>query len=531
RPGAGRGTAGGGGVGQHGDGSSVSERAGRLYDLWHEADPAERQKMLAASAGRFATTAYDLKDGRSPVLQFRGVDDSPAGALALSSVDELRFADTSARRFNAGANPATGREADTVRDQLARDVFEARAARRDSPRAEFQEIKRTLDATRLLAKLAHTHGVIPAKYPVTKGRDGSDRIRVGNRNLNVSDFLTKELNLPWSEAARTMREVYREQTGGTGRHAARQVPAPSLWREFQGHRDDLVARERAQWVEQGRSERERRSAVRSTFVTSRSRINADEAMTPAERRAAISIARMARIEQEKLLRASIEAERADLKERMRVPLDERYRAFLVERAQAGDDRALDELQRLRPVDLQDADPLRARIRAARQLEANAIIYRSSAITHEVGRNGDVTYKRNGASMLVDEGRSVRLWESDRDAIETALRLAQQKFGDTLALSGPEEFQLEAARVAAEFGLMVRFEDPMLDAAMNERRREIEAERTAQRDLQREIDAVARRQAQERMGSVRSDPPAPGADRTRPASDAPERDNGDPDIDL
>ncbi|KWF37421.1 LPD7 domain-containing protein [Burkholderia pseudomultivorans] len=507
----------------------VGQRAGQLYDLWHEANPIERQRMLAASASKFAAAGYDLKDGRSEALRFRGIDDVPAGAVDLWRVDELRFADTSTRRFNGRANPATGREADTVRDQLARDVFEARAARRDSPRAEFQEIKRTLDATRLLAKLAHTHGVIPGKYLVTKGRDGSDRIRVGNRNLNVSDFLTKELNLPWSEAARTMREAYRDQTGDVGRHAARQMPAPSLWKEFQNHRGDLVARDREQWVEQGRREQERRSAVRSTFMNSRSRINADQTLTPAERRAAISIARMARIEQEKALRASIEAERAELKERARMPLDERYRAFLKDRAQAGDDRALAELQRLRPIDQYGDDPLRARIHAARQLEANAIIYRSSAITHEVERNGDVTYKRNGAAMLVDEGRSVRLWDSDRDAIETALRLAQQKFGNTLALSGPEEFQLAAARVAADIGLMVRFEDPALDAVMTDRRREIERERTAQRDLQRAIDAAARLQAQERMRGVQSDPAAPGDARTRPDNDVPERDSSDPDI--
>ncbi|KVW77427.1 LPD7 domain-containing protein [Burkholderia ubonensis] len=512
----------------------VSERAGQLYDLWHDADPDERHRMLAATAGRFAVNEYVLKDGRSPAMQFRGIDDSPAGAMHLSSVEELRFADTSARRFNAGANSATGREADTVRDQLARDAFEGRAVRRDLPRSEFQEIKRRLDATRLLAKLAHTHGVIPEKYPITKGRDGSDRIRVGSRNLNVSDFLTKELNLPWSDAARTMREAYSEQTGGTSRHAARQAPAASLWKDFQDRRDDLVARERAQWVEQGVREQERRSAIKSTFAGARNRINADETLTPAERRAAVSIARMERIEQEKALRASIEAERAELKERARTPLDERYRSFLKERAQAGDSRALAELQRLRPIEPQDSDPLIARVRVARQLEANAIIYRAAAITHEVERNGDVTYKRNGASMLVDEGRSVRLWESDRDAIETALRLAQQKFGDTLALSGPEEFQLEAARVAAEIGLMVQFEDPALDAVMNDRRRELDGERAVRLELQRQVDAIARRRAQERVREMRADPPTPGEgrgeDRAGPGAETPDRDGGDPEVD-
>ncbi|MBN3733195.1 relaxase/mobilization nuclease domain-containing protein, partial [Burkholderia sp. Tr-20390] len=94
RPGAGRGTAGGGGVGQHGDGSSVSERAGRLYDLWHEADPAERQQMLAASAERFAVKEYGFKGGRPPAIQFRALQESMAGIKQLSDVDGLRFTDT-----------------------------------------------------------------------------------------------------------------------------------------------------------------------------------------------------------------------------------------------------------------------------------------------------------------------------------------------------------------------------------------------------------------------------------------------------
>ncbi|CAM2158858.1 hypothetical protein PT2222_540005 [Paraburkholderia tropica] len=44
--------------------------------------------------------------------------------------------------------------------------------------------------------LARSHGLIASKYEVTKGRDGSDRIQCGVRNLNVSDFLTKEMHLP-----------------------------------------------------------------------------------------------------------------------------------------------------------------------------------------------------------------------------------------------------------------------------------------------------------------------------------------------
>jgi hypothetical protein len=51
---------------------------------------------------------------------------------------------------------ATGRQADSVRDQFARDLAETRAARNDATRSEFQKIKATLDAYRLLAALSHS---------------------------------------------------------------------------------------------------------------------------------------------------------------------------------------------------------------------------------------------------------------------------------------------------------------------------------------------------------------------------------------
>ncbi|WP_157003204.1 hypothetical protein [Ralstonia sp. A12] len=48
--------------------------------------------------------------------------------------------------FNNRARPSTGREADSVLDQLARDLSERRAAGGDIARAEFREIKVNLDA-------------------------------------------------------------------------------------------------------------------------------------------------------------------------------------------------------------------------------------------------------------------------------------------------------------------------------------------------------------------------------------------------
>jgi len=145
-----------------------------------------------------------------------------------------------------------------------------------------------------------------------------------------------------------------------------------------------------------------------------------------------------------------------------------YLAYLAARGQRGDTAALFELQRLRP-DEPAEDARRLTIRSARPVQPNAILYDGPVITHRVQRNGDVEYQRNGAALLVDQGKSVRLWQNDRDAIEIALRLAQQKFGPVLQLSGPLEFQMEAARVAADARLNVEFADGAINRMFVERR--------------------------------------------------------------
>ena len=53
-------------------------------------------------------------------------------------------------------------------------------------------------------------------------------------------------------------------------------------------------------------------------------------------------------------------------------------------------------------------------------------------------------------------------------------LAQQKFGATLTLTGPEEFKMAAARVAAEARMNVDFDDEALSGILHARRAELDA---------------------------------------------------------
>ena len=422
-----------------------------------------------------------------------------------------------------------------MRDQFARDLQEVRFSRADVERDEIGEIKATLDASRLLAALAHSHGLMVEKYRIGKGPDGGDRIQCGSRNLNVSDFLTKEMNLPWADAAKLMRETYRAQAGLDPAHASRQTPERDLWQEFQRYLASYRQALRSEWAEQGRRELARRASIKSGFYAKRSAIIDDRTLSAAARKAALSVARVERIEAEAVLRHQVARERKTLKEAARRSLTDQYREFLRERAQAGDARALRELRRMCRLEAHATGESNQDLifRPGTPIEANEIIYRGPVITHTVQANGNVDYKRNGVALMVDEGRSVRMWDQDRDAIEIGLRLAQQKFGPTLTLSGPEAFQAAAARVAAEARVHVEFADPVLERIRRERRAELDAAAADERVEAREHDNEARQQARDMLRAP-DRPQGEGSERNSERSDhdpsPPDGQEPSPDID-
>jgi len=537
----------------------------RMFVAWDQADEAGRTRLARTGAEKFMRAGGPFGDrkqggerfGLSGVLggqlpagfgpreeirsladvqSFDSIESLPFEAQAeVRSADAALPTDVASADFNARARVSTGRAADTVRDQFARDLSEARTARRAREREEFTEIRATLDAGRLLAALAHTHGLIVEKYAIGKGADGGDRIRAGSRNLNVSDFLTKEMNLSWEETAQLLRETYRAQTGHGPEHAPRRTPERDLWGEFQQWRSAYRNELRRAWDAQAEHESGRRKAIRSAFYSARSALVDRMDLSGAQRREQLSAARVARLEAEAALRVQIAKERDALKSAASRPLTDQYRDFLQERAQARDERALRELRRMQQIRLQlrraeDDDRSIAMSGAAAAGAGNSqsadghneIIYRGPTITYEVRANGDVDYRRDGTVFLVDEGRTLRLWDDQRDAIELALRFAQQKFGSTLTLSGPDAFQAAAARVAAETRMHVVFEQPELEGIRQLRLAEIDAEARERRDAQRERDAWERNQLRD---AVRNPDPSI-ADRT--AGDSDDATPGDPD---
>ncbi|WP_018441940.1 LPD7 domain-containing protein [Trinickia symbiotica] len=532
--------------------------AARMYGTWDAADDVGRATLTATAADKFMRAGGPFGSsepfGFNPAL---GGARQPAGfgpreevrsladVQSFDAIGSLPFEPAApsdiarSAPFNSRARAATGREADTVRDQFARDLAEAQSVRRARERAEFAEIRTTLDAGRLLAALAHSHGLIVEKYSIGKGADGGDRIRAGARNLNVSDFLTKEINLSWTEAAQLLRETYRAQIERDPEHAPRRSPERDLWGEFQQWRGVYREELRRAWEDQAQHDKERRGTIKDAFYGRRNALADRMDLTRVERRDRLSAARVTRLEAEAALRDEIRKERDALKGAARRPITDLYRDFLRERAQAGDERALRELRRMQQILLQarqaDAEtaiafsiPSHSLTRSVAH-DRNELIYNGPSITYEVRASGEVDYRKDGMAFMVDEGRALRLWDSEREAVEIALRFAQQRFGATLSLSGPEAFQAAAARVAADTRMRVVFEQPELESIRQTRLVELDAEAQEQRMAQREREKWERDELRDVVSSPQPPESPKEADLDSPAAD-PHACDTEPDLD-
>ena len=114
--------------------------------------------------------------------------------------------------------------------------------------------------------------------------------------------------------------------------------------------------------------------------------------------------------------------------------------------------------------------LRAR-EAARGLTGDTITAIGTRLVHAVvgarqdsiTKQGTIIY-RVGLSAVRDDGTRLQVSrEVTNDGIEAALRLAVQKYGTTIAVSGSDAFKHRVAEIAGRSRLTIRFDDATLEA--------------------------------------------------------------------
>ena len=171
-------------------------------------------------------------------------------------------------------------------------------------RLELNKIKQTLDANQLIKSLSATYGVSKNKYTVITASDGSHRIKCGNRKLNVSDFLTQELNLSWKDSKRIIKDEYHRQKN--------KEIAPTK-AEFKKWQPNYITAKKTAWQEQRESERSRLLNQRLELKIKKAAIYQDKTLSKKERNQEISIARMQKVINDMSLKTAFNKEREGIK--------------------------------------------------------------------------------------------------------------------------------------------------------------------------------------------------------------------------
>lgn len=331
-------------------------------------------------------------------------------------------------------------------------------------KGRYKEIAKNLDCTLLLARLSHTHGIKPQIYQLTQSKSGEPRIQCGSRALSPSDFLMKELGLQWKEAAPILREAYENQIGKKTMKERGKPTGSVLWQEFTA---DYAAKKKAHTAklkEFDKSARARKAGLKEYAREDQKKRLAG--LHGQERKTALAL--------EKLRAAQIrldiilEMDERRLKILAELPgQQDAFKIYLQKQAEQGDAAALLELRKLdgtaRDV---DRPAIKGTLVLSDEIDASRSLSKFMAdLDHSVSwLNGDVTYKKNGTSILRDEGTNLAVLDQSEESIATALLIAKEKFGISLTLNGPPDFQMRVAQVAAKRGIFVNFTDPAVEAA-------------------------------------------------------------------
>lgn len=442
-----------------------------FYQRWRPEAPEPERLAVAADKPRTPKEKQALRQAHN--LSFDQYGDAPS-ARTLKDARRIDERMTRPRQPekplpDIGA-PASGRQPNSMIERYAGELRNDRAER-SADRRQMDTIKQELSAERLLAHVSHTHGVIPEKYTITQSREGGDRIRCGTRNLNVSDFLTKELNLPWRDAEGILRECYDRQQGREATTSKR-APRRDLWRRFQNDRPAMKTDREKAWGDQVDYEKQRRRKISDRYKAQRSHAQSDRSKTAAERRAAVSVLRMERLTADTELKEVIGKERDALRAEHPATVDAQYSRWLRHEAGKGDTTALDELRRREQQDSRqhakaETEGLELRADSA---PCEIPFLPAPAFSYKVSRYGDVTYTDRKGSLLSDRRDRVSMLRTDDQAIAIGLKLASQKFYNPkngketeLDVRGSHSFRKQAVEVAVREGISVRFTDRQMES--------------------------------------------------------------------
>lgn len=190
-----------------------------------------------------------------------------------------------------------------------------------------------------------------------------------------------------------------------------------------------------------------------------------------ERDVAVSVAKMEHV----IALAALADQLAHHRQSLRQQLAEQgpgntFRDYIVKEATKGDENALAIAQKY---GVDDSTTV-SRQREANQLKIVAAVtgledraVRRLQFSHRVERSGTVIFNLGQGRIITDSITSKQVQLNNRaasspEAIATALRFASTKFGNTLTLTGSQEFQRLAVETAVYKKIGIKFADPALE---------------------------------------------------------------------
>lgn len=280
-----------------------------------------------------------------------------------------------------------------------------------------------IDGRVLLDYLSYHYHLNTREISVELNKDGYDRLVVAMpstasskpviRRLSAADMLTKYMHLSWPDAKRVLDSVLEQQERGGYRQQA--MTSKVMWRRFHQHEAQLPGL----------------SGVHHDYRQSRNQIKArwrweyDHSQTAAQNAAKRHLYRQQRTAE--LEQAKSDWQEAQVYYRMRP--HERYLKYLQEEANAGNNMALGELQRIYPKD--DKRPYDALTIELRNPRQTLSAFKPFDLGYQISvqKNGTIEYRdEQSQTVIIDRYQSISVRERTTEVITKALEMAKARYG-------------------------------------------------------------------------------------------------------
>lgn len=340
----------------------------------------------------------------------------------------------------------TTKQSRTATEQLKNDTIKSNII--DKHEVRITELNSQIKATVLLELAQKTHGINPDIYSISSDANGADRIKCGSRNLNVIDFTTKELNLPFKEAIPYLKNVLNAQHDIT-RDVEIKTNQRYLNNEYQKWFEDFKASKNINLNKLSAEYKTKRTEILKAIKDNQQNVRTNNSLSPTQKQYELLILKSQKILELNALDKANKQTRDAILKKQNTDMRKSYQVFLMEKAKQNDDKALAELRRLKVKYEPPTNSIRG-LNDYQEFKLN--------VKYDINENGTISYKVNNKIIIEDEGKRINVKQGTEDNIKLSLELSMAKFGNKITLDGDELFRKSVVETAIKNNMKVQFED-------------------------------------------------------------------------